>query len=138
MDGTAKRLTGLLEGGDIELRTAAIQIITHLEINSRSVIYSLGRALREDSDTVKLLALKGLMKLGAGDVVEMGLVVIEEDQLGGVALGDLAGDLGADRATGAGDQDALTDEHRAYRVEVDLDLVTPEQVFDPHVSNVAQ
>ena len=40
-----------------------------------------------------------------GDVVEVGLVVVEQHQEGGVELGHLAGDLGADRAAGPRDED---------------------------------
>ena len=78
MDTTTKKLIQLLEGGDIETRMAAIRVVTKLAINSRSVIRSLGRALREDSETLKILALKGLIQLGANDVVDMVIPLILE------------------------------------------------------------
>jgi len=78
MDATAKRLERQLDGGDIELRMATMRVVTALGIKSRSVIHSLGRALREDSESLRILALKGLMRLGATDVVEMVIPLILE------------------------------------------------------------
>ena len=45
----------------------------------------------------------GTLEDGHG-VVKVGLVVVEEDELGGTEAGDLAADLRADGTTGTGDQ----------------------------------
>ena len=68
MDATAKKLLSLLESGDIDLRISAIRVITEIGVSSKPIIKALGRCLREPHESVQLVALKGLAKLGAGDV----------------------------------------------------------------------
>ena len=48
MDGTSKKLVGLLESSDIELRMSAIRITCELRLDSKQVIRSLARCLREE------------------------------------------------------------------------------------------
>ena len=50
-----------------------------------------------------------------GDVVEMGLVVVEQEDLRRTEAGDLAGDLGSDRPSRAGDEDPLIGQGGAHR-----------------------
>ncbi|MBI4586336.1 MAG: HEAT repeat domain-containing protein [Planctomycetes bacterium] len=78
IDGTAKNIIRLLDSNNLELRLAAIRVITELKITNPSVIHSLGRALREDSPALKILALKGLVRLGARGVVDMVIPLILE------------------------------------------------------------
>lgn len=78
MDATTKKLIALLEGGELEMRMAAMRVVTRLGIKDRAVVHALGKALREDSEALKTLALKGLIQLGADDVVEMVIPLILE------------------------------------------------------------
>ncbi len=55
-----------------------MRVTTELGIKGRPVIHSLGRALREDSEPLRILALRGLMKLGASDVVDLVIPLILE------------------------------------------------------------
>lgn len=71
MDRTAKQLVQLLDGGDLETRMAAMRMVTELGISSTAVVRSLGLALREEPMPLKILALKGLARLGAREVVHM-------------------------------------------------------------------
>ena len=70
------------------------------------------------------------------DGVQGGLVAVEHDQLGRVEPRDLAAQLGADRAAGAGDQHPLAGEVRRDRPQVGVDHVAPEQVGDVDVADV--
>jgi HEAT repeat protein len=68
MDSTTKKLLQLLDSNDLELRTAAIRVITEVGLNSKPVIRALGRCLREPHERLQLAALRGLARLGARDV----------------------------------------------------------------------
>ena len=69
---------------------------------------------RTDSNTLNMRSrsrMSASVSCGAGvgtepgrGVVQVGLVVVEQHQPGRLELGDLGGDLGADRAAGAGDE----------------------------------
>ena len=76
MDETAKKVLALLESGDVELRKAAIRVLAEIEVSSKPIILALGRALREPSEDVQLVALKALARLGAGDVSQMVIPLI--------------------------------------------------------------
>lgn len=78
MDRTAKQLVQLLDGGDLELRMATMRLVTELGISSSGVTRSLGRALREAPQPLKILALKGLGKLGARDVIHQVTPLLSE------------------------------------------------------------
>lgn len=68
MDATAKKLLDLLDSSDVQLRIAAVRVLTEIGVSSKPVITALGRCLREPYEEVQLVALKGLARLGAGDV----------------------------------------------------------------------
>ena len=70
-------------------------------------------------------------------LVEVGLVVVDEDERAGPQVRHLAGDLGADRAARTRDEDAAALQQAAYRIEVGRDLLAAEEVFDPQVADVA-
>ena len=72
-----------------------------------------------------------------GDLVEVGLVVVEEDEQGRLVRGDLGGDLGPDRSTGTGDQDPAGRDRGQDAVAVGDDLLATEQVVDLQVADVA-
>ena len=64
-----QKLPGLLESDNIDLRIAAIRVITEIGLSSKEVIRGFGRCLREPDDELRLVALQGLARLGAKDVV---------------------------------------------------------------------
>jgi len=66
-----QKLPELLESDDIELRIAAIRVITEIGLSSKEVIRGFGRCLRESHDELRLVALQGLARLGAKDVSAM-------------------------------------------------------------------
>ena len=68
--------------------------------------------------------------------VQRRLVTVEHDELVGVELRDLAAQLRADRATGAGDQHPLAGQVAGDRGDVGVDLVAAEQVGDVEVADV--
>jgi hypothetical protein len=76
-------------------------------------------------------------KAGA-ELMQMGLVVVEDQQSGWISLGDLPGDLRADRTAGSCDEDATAGEEPVYRFEVGDDLFASQQVFDSQVAHVMQ
>ena len=61
------------------------------------------------------------------------LGVIQQDQLPGVEREDLAANLRADTAGGAGDQDNPIAEKSADRLAVEMDRLPAEQVMDIHI-----
>ncbi len=71
-------------------------------------------------------------------VVQVGLVVVEQHQARGRELGHLPRDLGTDPAAAAGHEHAPAREQLPNWREVDRHLVTTEEVFDPQVAQVAQ
>ena len=73
MDLTSKKLVQLLDSSDLDLRMSAIRIAAEIHLNSKEVIHSLSRCLREEPEPLRILALKALARLGARDV--LGLVV---------------------------------------------------------------
>ena len=68
MDATVKKLVALLDSSDVQLRIAAVRVLTEIGVSSPVVIRAFGRCLREPCEEVQLVALKGLARLGAGDV----------------------------------------------------------------------
>src|SRR5262245_57292494 len=68
MNAAFRKLTGLLESNDLDLRTAAIRVIAEIGLSSRPVIQSLGKCLKEPHDELRLHALRALALLGAKDV----------------------------------------------------------------------
>ena len=94
----------MLVGGGVEhhVRSVLVEHGVHL-----ATVADVGQHL--DDDVVAKFA---------GDVVEVGLVVVEQDQPLGIAGEHLAGDLGADRTAGAGDQHPPTGQDRPDRVEI--------------------
>ena len=70
--------------------------------------------------------------------VQAGLVAVEQDELARAEAGDLAAQLGADRAAGAGDQDALAGDLLGDGGHVELDRAAAEQVGDVDVAQVAR
>src|SRR5262245_33098754 len=87
MDVTSKKLIGLLDSNDLELRLSAIRVISELGINSSQVIHNLARSLREEPEPLRVLALKGLARLGAREVTEMVVpMVLESGALRDYAL----------------------------------------------------
>ena len=73
----------------------------------------------------------------AVDVVEVGLVVIEQHQAPGAEVGHLLGDLRADRPAGAGDEHRGAADHRPDLLDVGGDLGATEEVLDVDVAGVA-
>ncbi len=78
MDTTTRKLVKLLDGGDLELRMAAMRIIAELEVGGKSAVRLLGRSLREAPSALKIHALKGLLKLGAKEVINYVIPLLEE------------------------------------------------------------
>ena len=70
MSKILRKLTGLLDSDDVELRVAAIRVIQEIGFSSKPVVQALGRCLREQHDDVRLVALRGLARLGAKEVVQ--------------------------------------------------------------------
>jgi len=64
--------------------------------------------------------------------------MVEQRELARRERGDLARQLGADRAAGAGDQDALVAEEVAHLVHVEHDRLAAEQVLDAHVAHLRE
>src|SRR5690606_10308484 len=71
------------------------------------------------------------------DVVEVRLVVVEQDETPGLELGHLLRDLGADRATGPGDEDGGAADDGPDLLDVGGDLGPAQQVLDVDVPGVA-
>ena len=71
MNAILRKLSQLLDSNDMELRMAAIRVTTELELRSRQIVQALGRSLREPHDELRLVALRALARLGAGDVADM-------------------------------------------------------------------
>ncbi|MEJ2292310.1 MAG: hypothetical protein P8Y05_11435 [Deinococcales bacterium] len=69
--------------------------------------------------------------------VDAVLAVAEEDELGRLEAADLAHQLRADRAAGAGDHHTLALDVAEDGVGVELDRRSPEQVADVHVADAA-
>ena len=69
--------------------------------------------------------------------VQGGLVAVEHDQLGRAEPVDLAAQLGADRAAGAGDEHPLAGQVAGDGVDVGVELVAAEQVGEVEVADVA-
>ena len=71
------------------------------------------------------------------DVVGVVLVDVEDDELLGVGLGDLAAQLAADAAAAAGDHDHLAGDEIQDLVQIDLDGVPAQQVLDIDLAQAA-
>jgi hypothetical protein len=71
MNATVRKLAQLLESSDLEIRIAAIRVITEMGLDTRQVVQALARSLREPHDDLRLAALKALARLGARDVSSM-------------------------------------------------------------------
>jgi hypothetical protein len=71
MNVTLKKLAGLLQSNDMELRIAAIRVVSEIGLATQQTIQAIGHCLREPQDELRLVALKGLAKLGAHDVASM-------------------------------------------------------------------
>ena len=71
MNATVRKLAQLLESSDLEIRIAAVRVITEMGLDSKQVVQALGRSLREPHDELRLVALKALARLGARDVSSM-------------------------------------------------------------------
>ena len=71
----------------------------------------------------------------AVDLEERELGALDEEELRRLEAGDLPGELGADRASGAGDHDALAGEERPDLRLVEVDRLAAEEVFDLDVAN---
>ncbi len=70
------------------------------------------------------------------DVEEGAFALVDEDDPLRVGARDLAAELGADRAAGAGHEHRLAREVRVDRLEVDLDRLAPEQVLNLDGANL--
>ena len=79
-------------------------------------------------------ALEPLLKLEA-EVVHRGLAVVEQDELLRTERGELAAQLGADGARGAGHHHGLAAEVLDDRVHVKPDLITAKKVLDLHLAD---
>ena len=64
------------------------------------------------------------------DGVEVVFAVIDQNQQGGMAPGNLPAQLGADRAAGAGDQDPSLVDQAVDRLPFQLDLRPRQQILD--------
>jgi hypothetical protein len=71
MNATLRKLIAILDSNDIDLRVAAIRVAAEIGLSTRQVIQALGRSLKEPHDELRLVALKGLARLGASDVSSM-------------------------------------------------------------------
>jgi hypothetical protein len=78
MDATSKKLVQLLDSGELDLRMSAIRIICEVGVNSREVIHSLAKCLREEPEPLRILALRALARLGAREVADMVVPMILE------------------------------------------------------------
>ena len=72
----------------------------------------------------------------AVDLEEVVLGVVEHHQQPRLDPGDLAAELGADRAAGAGDEDDAVAQVGADAVELAHDRVAAEHVLDPHLAQL--
>ncbi len=74
------------------------------------------------------------LRVGLGefevDLPERVFAVVQQDQRAGAERGDLAGELGADGAPGAGDDDPPPLDQPGHAVAVERDLGTIQQVLD--------
>lgn len=66
------------------------------------------------------------------DLVEVVLGVVEEGELGRIAVGDLADELRADAAAGTGDEDTAADDQAVDGLLVEHGLWAAEQVLEGH------
>ena len=89
----------------------------------------------EDGNRRVEAALVGELAL---DVDERVLRVVDEDDAVGAERGDLAAELGADRAARAGDEDGLAGDVGGDRGEVELDGLAPEHVLHLHLAELAR
>ena len=71
------------------------------------------------------------------DIVGVVFVDIEDDQLFGVAFGDLAAQLAADGTTAAGDHHHLAGDIPADLLQIHLNRVTAQQILQLHVPELA-
>ena len=71
MNQCLKKLVQLLDANDLELRIAAIRVVTETGFATKQTIQALGRCLREPQDDLRLAVLKALARLGARDVAPM-------------------------------------------------------------------
>ncbi len=78
MDSTSKKLIQLLDSSNIDLRMSAIRIACEIGLDSKQVIHSLARCLREEPEALRVLALTALARLGAREVVEIVVPMILE------------------------------------------------------------
>ena len=74
----------------------------------------------------------------AVDEVQRALGPLEQDDAAGTETGDLAGQLGADRAAGTGDQDAAAAELPLHGPEIQGHRLAPQQVVDLHLAQMTQ
>src|SRR5262249_55409168 len=105
----------------------------------------LRRVRREDGAHAPLVVYVGDERhdfgLGPGppeiriDVEERELGALDEEDLPGLEARDLARELGADRATGAGHHDALAGEELADLRLVEVDRLAAEEILDLHVTD---
>jgi len=112
----------VLVGGRVEddARPVAVEDLPHL----RPALH-----IREHRDARREAALVHELAL---DLEQGRLALVDEDQPLGPEAGDLAAELGADRAAGAGDEHRLVLEIRSARVEIDVDRLAAEDVLDLH------
>ncbi len=80
----------------------------------------------------------GVVQALEGELVQQRLVAVEEDEPLRLVLGHLAGDLAADRAAGAGDDDGRAGEIPLDVVRMDGRVRTTEQVGDVEVAQAAE
>ena len=88
----------------------------------------------EDGHARREAALRDELAL---DLEQRRLGLVDEDQPPAADVRDLAAELGADRAAGAGDQHRLVGQIRRDRFEVDLDRLAAEHVLDLHRPDLA-
>ena len=77
-------------------------------------------------------------QVAGGDVVEQGLVAVEEQQATGLVASHLAGDLAADRAAGARHEHGGAAEVVADALGVDRRRLPAEQVAEVDVADVLE
>ena len=71
MDRTARDLIQLLRSPDMNLRLAAMRVVTALDLRHKSVLEALGASLDAESEAVKVQALHGLAQLGPAAAVDL-------------------------------------------------------------------
>ena len=71
MEKTARDLTKLLSTPDLNLRLAALRVVTALEMRNKAVISAIAESLDSEHEALQVQALRALANLGPADAIEL-------------------------------------------------------------------